>query len=110
MQAGPTARTRVRGARKYIVTAGVVAFSEQRREQKEARVNEWPGVRWLTCACVQLAPGAGGLFHCLAEFIMQPVARMCLFPCERNTDEVFRCLEPCFCLCDIGRIRQLVLW
>lgn len=39
MQAGPTSRTRVRGARKYIVTAEVVAFSEQRREQKEARVN-----------------------------------------------------------------------
>lgn len=39
MQAGPTARTRVRGARKYIVTAEVVAFNEHGPEQKEAGVN-----------------------------------------------------------------------
>lgn len=88
MQAGPTARTRVRGARKYIVTAEVVAFGEQRREQKEARVNGRAALAHVWY--VQPALVAGGLFRCFAEFLMQPVAGMCLFPYERGDD------EPCF--------------
>lgn len=37
---------------------------------------------------VQLALVAGGLFHYFAEFVVQPVARMCQSPCERGDDEV----------------------
>lgn len=59
-----------------------------------------PGVHWFTCVYVQLALVAGGLFHCLAEFVMQPVARMCLFPCEGGDGEVCKAV---LCLCDIGR-------
>lgn len=48
----------------------------------------------------QLASEAGGLFHCFAEFIVQPVARTCLFPREM--------CKTCF-VCDIGRTATLYL-
>lgn len=69
--------------------------------QNKKRLELMPGCALAhVCVHVRLALVAGGLFHCVAEFVVQPVARMCLSPCERGDDEVCKAV---FCLCAIGR-------
>lgn len=78
MQAGPGARRRVRGARKYIVKP---RWSPLVGEGENKKRPEWMPGAARAPGCVHPARSCGrGLLPLCAEFLMQPVARMCLIP------------------------------